>query len=554
MTTTARTNLTTKLAKGINSGIFGRDPSTKKLLLELATTEQVAAETALTVRVAAAEALIAGAKEVADAAALAALDTTLFVDGQLVALNSTGVLYRFNLGEATGSEDPPNTYDATDGGGVYHEAVANDVGIHLPVADIATLKAIVAAARSEGMLCLVTNNGAAMADIYHYDATSVSAQTLPGVVSPDDAIGRWFAVGVFDFKTYYDTLYAAVSHTQTASTITDLSTAVDAIVATKVLTPVADTAALAALDVAGVLTAGASCLVVDRGDGYAWRYRYVVGAVPNPDYGTIGGVRVYTAGTNGYWTPEDLPAYLLAAEGFDRQRLGALGGAVKGTASAWFLSSEGADVNGHGFTLDWDGAHPEEVVVTDAIKDLCLSVALTETYLNLAIVSQCAVANNARARVVYDDVAGAYCIVFPSDVTTAATAITAPAVANDISVGAKLALETGATGVRTLPRSRSMIDSALAHPAESGSSHADVLAATTALTTLPSKGAIATAILSEGTAVDFAVNDSLTVGADIYVGKDAPPLRSSSCAGPIARLRSRLSSQRQRSAGPRSSS
>jgi len=167
--------------------------------------------TALALQVAALEGLIHAA--VANVAALKALSTTNFKDGTLVPVESTGVLYRFNLGEAVGSEDPPNTYDATDAGGVYHITVAKDMGIHLPVADIAGLKAIIAAARGEGMLCLVKNNGAAMADLYRYDATSVAAEALPGIVSPTDIAGRWIAVGVADLKGYYDTLYSATGHT-----------------------------------------------------------------------------------------------------------------------------------------------------------------------------------------------------------------------------------------------------------------------------------------------------------------------------------------------------
>jgi hypothetical protein len=208
------------------------------------------------------------------------------------------------------------------------------------------------------------------------------------------------------------------------------------------MTPVADTVALAALDVGGVLAAGVSCLVASRGDGYAWRYRYVVGAVPAIDYGTLGYVHVYVAGTHGYWTPEDLSAYTDIINAGIAQRVGALGGGMLGTASSWRLSDEANSPTGHGFRLDHDGAHPNDIVVADAQKAAGTSIELTLGILNLAIVQQ-ATGLNMCASVAYDEIAGAYRIVFPAGVATGALAITAPTTASDIGVAAKLSLATG---------------------------------------------------------------------------------------------------------------
>lgn len=558
------------------TGVFEMNPLTGKSRMYEGLKETTDNADLVEARLTLVESTLAEAKSVANVAALKALVTTTFDDGQFVAVESTGVLYRFNLGEAVGSEDPPDTYDATDAGGVYHVAGAKSAGIHLPVADIAGLKAIIAAGRGEGMLCFVKANGAGVADIYRFDASSVAGEALPGIVAPTAGTGRWIAVGVSDLKAYYDGLYAAIGHTHatlptadekaalvgtsgtapsaanplvdnadtrmtnsrtpTAHAASHATIGVDAIapadigaeatgvaaglLATKVLTPVADATALAALDVGGALAAGVSCLVRNRGDANPWRYEYVVGAVPNPDYGTIGGVDILVTGTNGYWVPEDLASYLLHAEGFDRQRLGAIGGGIRGAASAWFLSAEGNNVNGHGFTLNYDGAHPEEVVVADAIKALCTSVALTETYLNIAIVAQTTGAN-ARARVVYDDVAGAYCVVWPSDVDTGTCAITAPALANDIGIAGKLSVETGAIGTRVARMSRAQVEALRTHAAGNGADHANVAASTAALLTLPSKGSVAVAVLPLTGGI-FTAGNTVDIGGVAFTARVAP--------------------------------
>jgi len=448
MTTTRRDALVTKLAKGINSGIFGRDPTTKKLLLELATSEQLAADVTSDARVTSLEQRIAA--PVADTTALKAIAAAARFDKMLAFVESAedglGHLYRFDSASVA-AEDLPFVVAPTAGTGrwLIDEEAEREMGS--AVADIAALKAVTAAQRTGGQIRLCVANGAGQADLYRFDALSAVGEALPDIVAPTAGTGRWLSYRAA-IKAYADTLYDA---TGTAA----------GLLATKVLTPVVDTAALAALDMGDVLAAGVSCLVVNRGDGYAWRYRYVVGAVPTLNYGTVFGVRVYVAGTNGYWTPEDLPAYLALASEASEQRVGSLGGGLVGTASAWKLSDEANSATGHGFTLDWDGAHPEEVVVIDAVKDAGTSIALTVDLLNAAIANQCAVDSNARARIVYDEIDGAYRIVFPAGIATSALAITAPAAASDIGVGAKLAFATG-TGAAFLRKGRSVIESFLA--------------------------------------------------------------------------------------------
>ena len=209
MATTARTTLISAFQKGL-SGLYKRNRTTGKMLLEEAVSEEVAAETALALRVTAVETLVANTKVAANLLGLRALDTSDFVDGQLVSQEDEGLLYRFNRGEPTGSESVPDTVDATDTLGVYHLTVANDLGIHLPVDIIATLKAIPATERAEGMLCLVKANGVGFADIYRFDATSALGDAPPAIVAPDVGAGEWLAVGTGDLKTYFDGLYDAL--------------------------------------------------------------------------------------------------------------------------------------------------------------------------------------------------------------------------------------------------------------------------------------------------------------------------------------------------------
>lgn len=235
----------------------------------------------------------------------------------------------------------------------------------------------------------------------------------------------------------------------------------------RILTPVNTTAALAALDAGGVLPEGVSCLVLNRGDGYSWRYKYVPGAGPTLDLGVIGGVDIFPIGTNGYWVPEDFAAYLLLASEFDAQRLGDLSAAVTGSihaGAAWFLSSEADDANGLGFTLDWDGGRPEQVKVTSALKALATSTSLTCTVLNAAI-ANLSNATNKRARIVFSAERNAYLLVWPPDVEHASVAITAPTVGTDLSVDGKLGLTTTATaaGYFTPRIERSSLDLATRH-------------------------------------------------------------------------------------------
>jgi hypothetical protein len=148
---------------------------------------------------------------VATYTALKALDTTDIQDGSLVTIEDTGSLYRFNLGETTGSEDPPETYDATDGGGVWHQTIAQTIAIHDPVGTIANLKAIPAAERSNGMLCGVTNNGAGVVDIYRFKASDATAESLPNVVAPTAGTGRWFALRYL-LTSSFETAGAVAAH------------------------------------------------------------------------------------------------------------------------------------------------------------------------------------------------------------------------------------------------------------------------------------------------------------------------------------------------------
>jgi hypothetical protein len=436
-------------------GIFTRDTDGVGSALKAAMDEYVANMVAMDVILTAVVATLAEAKAVANAAALVALDTTLFDDGQLFTVEDTGALYRFNDGEAVGSEDPPESYDATDGLGVFHKTVALSKYLHDPVADVTAAKALAGVDLVDGMMVLIQDcDGAATPGLYQYISADVTAESLPTIIEvtaggrlrdvvSESTLGivaaRMADVGGADEFLFTVGADRAVSKSGiTKASVTALLNHYGV--------AVADTAALIALDVGGVLTAGTTRLVIDRGDGQAWRYRYVVGAVPTIDFGALDGIRVYAAGTNGYWTPEDLPAYIALANILSLQRQGNLGGGMAGTASTWKGSDEGDDPNGHGFIVDWDGGTPEEVVVVNAVKDACTTIALTVEALNLAIAQQ-TTGTNACGRLVYDSITGAYDMVFPEDVDASVLAITAPATANNIGITAKLAI---ATGVGTL--------------------------------------------------------------------------------------------------------
>lgn len=398
---------TDKLDKDIgvgHSGLSNRVSASQSLLYAVFLEHETNAD-ALDVRLAAAEALLANAKTTADLNGLRALSTTDFVDGQPVFQEDISKLYIFDLGATVGSEDPPYTVDATDGGGVYRESEGMTKFMHDPVENIMDARAIAGVDLVNGMMVLILDNGVGTG-LYYYDSASILAETLPQTITVT-AGGKLFSAAPVGY-----------------------------------IPPVLTTTLLAALDVAGALSAGSMCNVTDRGDGHSAAYSYTVGATPALDYGTIGTVGVYVDGTNGYWKLADLAAYIALAEAFDRQRLGAVSGGMIGDASTWYLSLEASTGIDHGFAIDVTGASSEEVTVTDAIKDLCTSIALTESYLNIAIGQQ-ATGNNARARVVYDDAAGKYALVFPHDVDVSSLAIGAPATANDIGLTAMLGITTG---------------------------------------------------------------------------------------------------------------
>jgi hypothetical protein len=208
LTWTQQNKLSINLGIG-HSGLSDRATPSTSLLYSVFAEHKTNAN-AVDVRVTAVEALLANAKVCDDLAGLRLLDTTDFEDGQLVTQEDTGALYRFNLGETPGSEDPPSTVDATDGGGTYHETVAQDLGIHTPVTSIANLKGITAGNRTDNMICLVKANGAGMADLYRFVAGDATVESLPEVVAPSAGTGRWFAIGTGDLKTYNDTLYDAI--------------------------------------------------------------------------------------------------------------------------------------------------------------------------------------------------------------------------------------------------------------------------------------------------------------------------------------------------------
>ena len=193
---------------------IGSLPLGKKVIRDMIAADLIAHEASIVAAeadIVVLQAALANAKTADDIAGLRLIDTSDFADGQLVVQEDTGVLYRFNLGEATGSEDPPSTVDATDGGGVYHEAVAQDLGIHTPVTSIANLKGITAGNRTDNMICLVKANGAGMADLYRFVAGDATVESLPEIVEPTAGTGRWFAIGTGDLKTYNDALYAPIA-------------------------------------------------------------------------------------------------------------------------------------------------------------------------------------------------------------------------------------------------------------------------------------------------------------------------------------------------------
>ena len=353
--------------------LFDRDNTTKKSKLYEAINESSTQDEAIDVRLTAVEATLAEAKSVADAAALKALSTTLFDDGQLVSLEDTGALYRFNDGEAVGSEDPPETYDATDGGGVYHKAVASGHYVHDPVDDVAAAKLLAGVDLVDGMLMLIKDcDGGGTRGTYIYRSAGAEVEALPHLIAVT-AGGR-----LYDAVKYSVSMVAAETATALVQSNLDLETI--------------------------------------------------------------------------------------------RQQLGSLGGGMLGTASAWVGSDEApATPLDHGMTLDYDGAHAEEIALTDAEMAAATTIPLTLAALNAAIVAQ-TTGTNALLRFVYDYIAGAYRVIGPANVDLAALAITAPAANSDISVALKTAVATG-TGALFARVGRAAVDTAIAHPASNGSSH-----------------------------------------------------------------------------------
>ena len=134
----------------------------------------------------------------------------------------------------------------------------------------------------------------------------------------------------------------------------------------------------------------------------------------------------------------------------DLQRMGNLGGGMLGAASAWKLSDEATDPLGHGFGLDvtgGGGAFIQEVLVTDVNRALATTIPLTVAMFNAAILAQCTGAN-ALARLVYDNIAGAYRIVLPEGTDASSIAISAPAAANDVSGAGDLEFAAGSVFAR----------------------------------------------------------------------------------------------------------
>lgn len=167
-------------------------------------------------RVTTVEATLAEAKAVANAAALKALDTSTFENGQLFSLDDTGALYRFHLGEAVGSEDQPETLDADDGGGVFHKAVAAGKYVHEPVDDVAAAKLLAGVDLVDGMSLLIKDcDGAGTRGTYIYRSAGAEVEALPYIIAVT-AGGR-----LYDIMKYGAAMVAAEAATALVQTHLD---------------------------------------------------------------------------------------------------------------------------------------------------------------------------------------------------------------------------------------------------------------------------------------------------------------------------------------------
>jgi len=321
----------------------------------------------------------------------------------------------------------------------------SDVGaiqawFHAPVADLAALKAIPAIDVDDKMSVVVEDfDGFGHSGLYVYDANKAAAVYKDPLDAVCTATGKYFTLIASE---------AVISGFRTL---------------------VADTTALNALDSVAALDAGTECLVLNRGDGYAAKYFYTVGAATGPSFGTIENVCLQSDGTNGYWLIGSLPEHISITQLADERRFGNVSGGIygDGAAPAWKLSDEGNDANGHGFIISWNGVVTDEIVVTDAVKDAATSIDLTVLYLNLAIAQQAADDTNTRARIVYDRIGSAYTIIWQPDIETSAATFTAPATANDLGVTMKLGLTTaGSVGTLLLGMARATIQTALGQAAQ----------------------------------------------------------------------------------------
>jgi len=155
----------------------------QRLLTELKTNDAAgsAATAALLLRVAALEGLDLGEK--ANAAAMVALDVIADVikDGAICHLADTGKSYYYNLGEATGSQDPPFTYDGTRG--VWHEGIGRAPYFHDPVADTTAAKAMAGVDLVNNMLVPVISASDTKFRVYRYNSAGVAPESLPEVIS-----------------------------------------------------------------------------------------------------------------------------------------------------------------------------------------------------------------------------------------------------------------------------------------------------------------------------------------------------------------------------------